>query len=186
MHGRAHAAEALCKEPRISRIAPTQNLLDAAPHGARSPCIADDIVVDLNVDAEVSFNSSDRINGDALCHRNLLLFGIWKLFVFAEMPVLEIPGPTNVRTTEPEVTRHVMPLAQWRGQDGQPLHRDKKAQHSQRDEAERYEYFGGGGEIQGFRIGAERQRCRAEAIDHSASRTQDVAHKHRLRSFALH
>ncbi len=71
----ADSAKALGKEPCIPRIAATQNLFDAAPHGARSPRVGDRVIVDLHVDAEVSFDSGDGINRDSFRHRILLLFG---------------------------------------------------------------------------------------------------------------
>src|SRR5271157_142550 len=102
MHRGAHAAEALGEQPGIAWVAAAENLFDAAPHGARSPCIADRIVVDFDIDAKVAFNSGYGVNCDSLCHECLLLVGFW-FFVVAEISILEISGPANVRSAEPEV-----------------------------------------------------------------------------------
>src|SRR5579872_848076 len=181
MHRSAHTAKPLREQPRITGIAPAQNLLDTAPHGARSPCIADRIVVNLDINAEVSFDSGDGINGDSFRHRCLLLFGICRLFVFAEMPVLEISGPPDVRTPEPEVTRHVMPLAQWCRKNSQALHCNQKTQNAKGNESERDQNFDGCGKVQSLGIWPKCQGSRTEAVYHTARRTENVAHKHWLR-----
>ena len=68
VHRGAHSAETLGEEPGIARVAAFENVLDTAPHGARSPCIANRIVVDFDIDAKVAFNSRNRINRDSVCH----------------------------------------------------------------------------------------------------------------------
>jgi hypothetical protein len=69
VHRGAHAAEALGEEPGVAWVAAAENVLDAAPHGARSPCIADRIVVNFDIDAKVAFNSGYRVNRDSFRHR---------------------------------------------------------------------------------------------------------------------
>jgi hypothetical protein len=76
MHRGAHAAEALGEEPGIAWIAAFENVLDTAPHGARSPCVADRIVVDFDIDAKVAFNSRDGVNRDSVCHDTCSLVGL--------------------------------------------------------------------------------------------------------------
>src|SRR5580765_6767784 len=66
----------------------------------------------------------------------VLLFEICRLFVFAEMSVLEISGPPDVRTTEPEVVRHVVPVAQGRRKNGESFHCNQKAQNSKGNKAQ--------------------------------------------------
>src|SRR5262249_56657988 len=64
VHRGADAAEPLREQPRLTRIAPLQDALDAAEHLARRPRLADDAAVDFRVDAEVTFDAGDGINGD--------------------------------------------------------------------------------------------------------------------------
>jgi hypothetical protein len=76
MHGGAYAAKALGEQPGIAWIAAAENPLDTAPHGAGSPCIADCIIFDFDVDAKVAFNSGYGVNRDSVRHECLLLFGV--------------------------------------------------------------------------------------------------------------
>ena len=55
--GSAHAAEALGKDPTFPGIAPFENGLDTAPHGAASPSLLNSAGLDFNVNAQVAFNS---------------------------------------------------------------------------------------------------------------------------------
>src|SRR5579864_113452 len=56
-------------------------------------------------------------------------------FVFAEVTVLEVSGPTDVRAPESEVARHVVPFVQRRGKDCEAFHRNQKTHDDQRDKA---------------------------------------------------
>ena len=62
VNGGADAAESLREEPRLGRIAPDQNPLDAAPHRAARPGIPDAAAVDLHVDAQVTFNPRNGVD----------------------------------------------------------------------------------------------------------------------------
>ena len=138
VHGGADAAEALREQPCFARIAPVQNLLDAAPHRAGRPCVADRVVVHFDVDAEMAFDSGDGIDRDSFCHdvcRSIRILLLRRLVV-AEISELEITGPADVRPAEPEVARHVVPLVQRSRQNRQPLHCDQESHNSQSDKAE--------------------------------------------------
>ena len=74
--GCAHAAEALGEEPGVAWIAALKNVLDTAPHGARSPCIADRIVVDFDIDAKVAFNSCNGVDRNSVCHDTCSFIGL--------------------------------------------------------------------------------------------------------------
>src|SRR4029077_20611512 len=130
-------AKALCEKPSIPRIATAQNLFNASPHGARSPCVADGVIVNLHIDAEVAFNSCNRVNGDSFCHKNLLLVArsVRSRLVFAEMSVLEIASPPDVRPSEPEIASHGMPLAERSRKNRKPLHGDQKPHTAQGNES---------------------------------------------------
>ncbi len=64
----AHAADPLREEPGVARVAALENGLDATPHLARRPRVADPPAVDLDVDAQVALDPSDRVDGDSGCH----------------------------------------------------------------------------------------------------------------------
>ena len=68
VHRGAYAAETLGEKPGFARVAALEDALDAAPHGARRPGIRNRAVFNFHVDAEMSFDSSDWVNGDALRH----------------------------------------------------------------------------------------------------------------------
>jgi hypothetical protein len=63
---RTHAAYALCKSPRIARVAPLENDFDAAHHGAGARRLRDDRTVELRLDPQMSFDPSDGIDHDGL------------------------------------------------------------------------------------------------------------------------
>ncbi len=65
VHGRAHPANALREHPGVARVAAFQDHLDAAPHLPGRPGLAYLAVVDLAVDAQMSFDAGDRIDDDA-------------------------------------------------------------------------------------------------------------------------
>src|SRR6185312_599032 len=65
MHGGAYAADTLCPDPRLARIAAAEDQLDPAEHGAGAPRVGDAASVHLGLNAEVALNASDRINNDA-------------------------------------------------------------------------------------------------------------------------
>ena len=52
----------------IPGVAPLQNDLDTPPHGARAPGIGDLATVYLGLDAQVPFDTGDRIYDDSFCH----------------------------------------------------------------------------------------------------------------------
>ena len=55
-----------CAKTQPSRGSrPLQNRLDAAPHGAARPCLLHAAAVDLDVDAQVTFDASYRVDSDA-------------------------------------------------------------------------------------------------------------------------
>jgi len=62
---RANTTETLRKYPAFARIAAAQNLLQSTPHGAARPGFLDRPTVDLNIDTQVPFNTSDRVDRDA-------------------------------------------------------------------------------------------------------------------------
>src|SRR3954447_1946600 len=66
--GGADAADALGEQPRLARVTPLQDDLDAAPHLAGGPGVADLASVHLDVDAQMSFDAGDGIDYDALSH----------------------------------------------------------------------------------------------------------------------
>ena len=68
MHQGAHAADALGEGPGVARVAPAQNDLDAAHHGAGTRGLGDDAVgVGLGLDAQMTFDAGDGIDDDGLC-----------------------------------------------------------------------------------------------------------------------
>src|SRR4051794_14523411 len=69
VNGSANAAETLGEEPSFARIASTKNGLDTAPHGGGSPRLGDSAVFDFYIDAEVAFDSANRVNCDAFAHK---------------------------------------------------------------------------------------------------------------------
>jgi len=63
----AHAADALGKGPCIARIAPLQNHLQPAPHGARRHRVADHIAfVEVDLDPHVALDPGYRVDHHAL------------------------------------------------------------------------------------------------------------------------
>ena len=64
VHRRAHAAEPLREEPRLSRIASLENPLDAAEHRPRRPRLSHDSPVHLGVDTEMPLDAGHRVDGD--------------------------------------------------------------------------------------------------------------------------
>ena len=68
MDGRTDAAKALREEPCITGIAAAKNLLDSTPHSAGRPGVADGVVVNLHIHAEMTFDSGDGVDRDSLCH----------------------------------------------------------------------------------------------------------------------
>jgi hypothetical protein len=62
MHRCTHAAEALSEDPGLARIAPAQDGLDAAPHGATCPGFADGAAIDFRVDTQMAFDAGHRID----------------------------------------------------------------------------------------------------------------------------
>ena len=52
MHRGADSAKALREKPGVPRIAAPKNPFDPSPHGARSPCIADRVVLHLDIHAD--------------------------------------------------------------------------------------------------------------------------------------
>src|SRR5579871_405070 len=103
-------------------------------------------------------------------------------FVLTEESVFEVARPADIRTTEAEVIRHVMPLAQWRGENRSSLHRDQETDNPERDEAQRDENLNGRGKIQRFGIWSERQRGRTEAVNHPSRGTDHVSQEHRAQA----
>jgi hypothetical protein len=61
---RANTAETLSKDPPLARIAPAQDRLKPAPHGAACPRLLNRAGVNLNINAQMPFNASDWIYGD--------------------------------------------------------------------------------------------------------------------------
>src|SRR5208283_2684462 len=61
----ANSTEALRKNPAFAGIAPEQNRLDSAPHGATRPCFLHGAPIDLDIDAQVPFDASYRVYRDA-------------------------------------------------------------------------------------------------------------------------
>ncbi len=72
VHQRAHAADALCEGPGIARVAPLQNDLDAAHHGAGRPGLCNAIAIHLRLDAQVPLDAGYRINNDTFTHSRCL------------------------------------------------------------------------------------------------------------------
>ena len=66
--GGADAADPLREQPRLARVAPLQDDLDAAPHLAGGPGVSDLPSIHLDVDAQMSFDAGDGIDYDALSH----------------------------------------------------------------------------------------------------------------------
>src|SRR5208282_3719777 len=97
------------------------------------------------------------------------------------MSVFEVTRPADIGAPEPEVVRHVMPLAQWSRKYREAFHRNQKTYDAQRYETQRHENFDGGREIQRFGIRPEGQGRGAEAVNHTAKRTAHVSNEHRLR-----
>ena len=68
VHQGAHAADALGEGPGIARVAPAQDDLDAAHHGAGAGGLGDDAVgVGFGLDAQMAFDAGDGIDNDSLC-----------------------------------------------------------------------------------------------------------------------
>jgi len=65
--GRADAAKTLRKHPRLARVAPFEDGLDAAPHCAGRPGVGHFAAIHLHLDAQVTLDARDRINYD-FCH----------------------------------------------------------------------------------------------------------------------
>jgi hypothetical protein len=71
----AHAAGALGEGPGLARVAPTQDDLDPAHHGARRVGLRDDVVgVRLGFDAQVTLNAGDGVDNYSFGHTILLLY----------------------------------------------------------------------------------------------------------------
>ena len=62
VNGRADAADALRKCPRVARIAALQDDLDAAEHRRRRPRVFHDAAVDLRLDAEMALDARNGID----------------------------------------------------------------------------------------------------------------------------
>jgi hypothetical protein len=58
----AHSTEALRENPSFARIAPAQDRLNAAPHRAASPSSLHGSAIDLDVDSQVPFDASYRVD----------------------------------------------------------------------------------------------------------------------------
>ncbi len=65
MDGGADAADPLGEGPGIPRVAVLENQLDSAKHGRGGPRLRDDPIRYLGFDAQVAFDSRDRIDDDA-------------------------------------------------------------------------------------------------------------------------
>src|SRR5215472_1534850 len=63
----ANAANALRPNPSLTGVAATQNQFNSAEHSSGTPRIRDRPAIDLRLDAEVPFNSGDRVYNYA-CH----------------------------------------------------------------------------------------------------------------------
>src|SRR5208337_154059 len=61
----ANSTEALRKHPAFTGVAPLQNRLNAAPHGAACPCLLHATAIDLDIDAQVTFNASYWVDSDS-------------------------------------------------------------------------------------------------------------------------
>ena len=61
----ANSAEALRKDPAFAGIAPLQNRLNSAPHGAACPCLLHAAAIDLDIDAQMPFDAGYRVDSDA-------------------------------------------------------------------------------------------------------------------------
>ena len=67
MRAGADAAYPLGEGPGVARVAIAQDHLDAAPHRPRRDGVADDIVlVDVDLDSQMSLDARERIDDDAL------------------------------------------------------------------------------------------------------------------------
>src|SRR5450432_3329223 len=66
--GGAHAAEALSKQPRFTRVAPEDNVLNAAPHGAACPGFGYLTAIHLGVNPKVTFNPCNWVDIDSCRH----------------------------------------------------------------------------------------------------------------------
>ena len=67
VHRGTHPADPLREQPRVTRIPSLQDDLDSPPHLARRPGFLDRAAIHLHIDAEVSFDTGDRVYDDA-CH----------------------------------------------------------------------------------------------------------------------
>ena len=67
MNRRADATCALCEHPGIAWIPALDNRLQAAKHRTRAPGVLDLAILNFHLNAEVAFDSSDRVDCDA-CH----------------------------------------------------------------------------------------------------------------------
>ena len=67
VHAGAYAADALDERPRVARVAALEDHLESAPHRAGGHRVADHVVlVDVDLDAQVTLDPRDRIDDDAL------------------------------------------------------------------------------------------------------------------------
>ncbi len=65
MHQRANAADALCERPRVARVAPAQDDLEPAHHGACAVGLRDAALrVGRRLDAQVALDARDRVDDD--------------------------------------------------------------------------------------------------------------------------
>src|SRR5580693_8437116 len=78
MHRGADTAHPLGDGPRIARIAPDQNLLQAAHHSAGAEGVGDDAILHHRFNAQVAFNASYRIDNNSWhsSSRLFLIFGV--------------------------------------------------------------------------------------------------------------
>src|SRR5471030_1581025 len=76
VHRGAYTANTLHDNPRIARVFTLQDLLHTAPHRARRPGFYHFALLNFAIDPQMSLDSGDRINSDALAHAQPL-FG-WK------------------------------------------------------------------------------------------------------------
>src|SRR3954447_15754688 len=74
----AHAAYALGDGPCVTRVAPDEDLLEAADHGTGAECVRDDAVLHHCFYAQVAFNTSYGIDNNSWhsSSRFLLIFGV--------------------------------------------------------------------------------------------------------------
>jgi hypothetical protein len=62
MDSRADAAEALGKHPALARVATAQDGFEASPHRAAGPRLVYHTTVNLDIDAQMTFDAGNGIN----------------------------------------------------------------------------------------------------------------------------